>query len=92
MTNNCINYAYNTPKICPLSSALRPLSSVTCSQKEIDLFVDGRNIQAEQNGQIIEYPELHFETANPVYFMQEWNLWTKWQNSLDKHLIMPSYS
>ncbi len=30
---------------------------------KIDLFVDGRNVQVEQNGEMIEYPALHFETA-----------------------------
>lgn len=30
---------------------------------KIDLFVDGRNVQVQQNGETIEYPALHFETA-----------------------------
>lgn len=30
---------------------------------KIDLFVDGRNVQVQQNGKTIEYPALHFETA-----------------------------
>lgn len=30
---------------------------------KIDLFVDGRDVQVVQNGETIEYPALHFETA-----------------------------
>ncbi|MCF6312030.1 MAG: hypothetical protein L3J39_06225 [Verrucomicrobiales bacterium] len=30
---------------------------------KIDLFVDGRDVQVVQNGALIEYPALHFETA-----------------------------